>query len=355
MSNKKIPAVSVVIPMYNTEKYIGECLESILAQTFQDFEVIVVDDCSTDNSRAVVESYLSKFEQRNVELKLICSEKNSGASGIPRHIGLHLSHGEYISFIDADDMITKTALEELYPIAQKFDADVVHCEKYFEINADEVRICQSGELIKEPTLITENLAERVNDLYNDRFIDTLWSKLIRREFFIQKNISPLNGMAADAFISFCLICSAKKYVRVPNIINFYRRIGTSITKQKRSIQKSIDTWMISLTQGFQYMDEFLSNQKFFQENPEAKFVMLEIWVRAFCDRADRFRSIYTQIPAWQLDELIRNELEKVKNKSALTAFLFSRMNVFNVQLNRQQQIIFQQQQIIQQLKAQLKK
>ena len=58
---KNIPAVSIVIPMYNTEKYIGECLDSILAQTFQDFEVIVVDDCSTDKSCDVVESYLPKF------------------------------------------------------------------------------------------------------------------------------------------------------------------------------------------------------------------------------------------------------------------------------------------------------
>ena len=64
MPKKTIPAVSIIIPMYNTEKYIGECLDSILAQTFQDFEVIVVDDCSTDNSAAIVESYLPKFNAK---------------------------------------------------------------------------------------------------------------------------------------------------------------------------------------------------------------------------------------------------------------------------------------------------
>ena len=63
MSKKTIPAVSIIIPMYNAEKYVGECLDSILAQTFKDFEVIVVDDCSTDNSRAVVESYVPKFRK----------------------------------------------------------------------------------------------------------------------------------------------------------------------------------------------------------------------------------------------------------------------------------------------------
>ena len=64
MPTKTIPAVSIIIPMYNTEKYIGECLDSILAQTFQVFEVIIVDDCSTDNSAAIVESYLPKFNAK---------------------------------------------------------------------------------------------------------------------------------------------------------------------------------------------------------------------------------------------------------------------------------------------------
>ena len=78
------PAVSVIIPMYNAEKYIGECLESLLLQTFQDFEVIVVDDCSTDNSFSIVESYIPKFDGR---LKLTKTEKNSGGGGyVPRNI-----------------------------------------------------------------------------------------------------------------------------------------------------------------------------------------------------------------------------------------------------------------------------
>ena len=72
------PAVSVIVPLYNAEKYIAECLDSLLAQTFQNFEVIVVDDCSTDNSRQIAESYLEKFGGR---LKIFDNEKNSGAGG----------------------------------------------------------------------------------------------------------------------------------------------------------------------------------------------------------------------------------------------------------------------------------
>ncbi|MBR3747432.1 MAG: glycosyltransferase family 2 protein, partial [Selenomonadaceae bacterium] len=127
---KEIPAISVIIPMFNAEKYIAECLDSILAQTFQDFEVIVVNDCSTDSSVAVFEGYKKFFGER---LKIARTQKNSGCGGIPRNMGMMFSRGEYISFLDADDTITTTAFEELYSVAKKFDADVVACEKYYPV------------------------------------------------------------------------------------------------------------------------------------------------------------------------------------------------------------------------------
>ena len=98
------PAISVIIPMYNVEKYIGQCLGSLLSQTFQDFEAIVVDDCSTDNSVAEVEKFLPKLNDR---LKLIKLNKNSGGVGIPRNVGIQLAHGKYIAFLDSDDLFLK--------------------------------------------------------------------------------------------------------------------------------------------------------------------------------------------------------------------------------------------------------
>ncbi len=87
--------------------------------------------------------------------------------------------------MDSDDAITPTALEELYSIAKKCDADVIHCEKYFQFIDGQanfkIKSYQTGEFVKEPTLLTENLSERVIDMYNKRFILNVWSKLIRRE------------------------------------------------------------------------------------------------------------------------------------------------------------------------------
>ena len=94
----EIPAVSVIVPMYNTEKYIGELMDSVLAQTLQSFELVIVDDCSTDKSCEIVESYIPKFSGR---LQLIKSSVNSGGCAVPRNKGLAVSRGEYVFLLIA--------------------------------------------------------------------------------------------------------------------------------------------------------------------------------------------------------------------------------------------------------------
>lgn len=129
----KFPAVSIIIPMYNAEKYIGECLDSILAQTFPYFEVILVDDCSTDNCAKIAKSYLEKFGGR---LKIATLHKNSGNPSTPRNVGIEISSGEYLLFIDNDDAITNTALAELYLTAKRFEADVLFYNGYYRFHGD---------------------------------------------------------------------------------------------------------------------------------------------------------------------------------------------------------------------------
>ena len=129
----EIPAISVIIPMYNAQQYVRECLDSLLAQTFQDFEVIVVDDCSTDNSFAVVKNYMPRFKGR---LRLAQTAKNSGGGGyIPRNIGLEMATGEYVYFMDADDFILLSALETLYEAAIIYDADVVYFSSHYWLSS----------------------------------------------------------------------------------------------------------------------------------------------------------------------------------------------------------------------------
>ena len=207
--NKNVPVVSIVIPMYNVEKYIRDCLDSILAQTFTDYEVIAVDDCSTDNTCAIVESYKPKFGGK---LRLIRSKKNSGGAGTPRNMGLRLASGEYIFLMDADDAVVNTALETFYGFARKSDADIVHCEKWYptfdgtvSLNKNSIKpICVENITLKfrtgwleKPAFISENIAERVTLLCNGSFWWAPWSHFIKRSLLVENELKFSNLRIAD--------------------------------------------------------------------------------------------------------------------------------------------------------------
>ncbi len=113
-----MPAISVIVPVYNTQKFLGKCLESIINQTFKDIEIICVNDGSIDNSPTILNDYAEKDSR----IKII-NQKNGGLS-CARNTGINNAKGEYIGFVDSDDWIDLDFLEKLYNAAKKFDADI---------------------------------------------------------------------------------------------------------------------------------------------------------------------------------------------------------------------------------------
>lgn len=120
---KVLPKVSIIIPVYNTEQYIGECIESILKQTLSDIELILIDDCSTDQSLTIIKNYADK-DQR---ITLVESAVNTGV-GEARNKGINLATGEFIAFVDSDDFVKGDMFEKLYLQAIKDQADLVLCD-----------------------------------------------------------------------------------------------------------------------------------------------------------------------------------------------------------------------------------
>lgn len=115
--------VSVIIPVYNVEKYLKKCLDSLVNQTLKEVEIIVVNDGSPDNSQKIIDKYVKKYP------KLIKSFiKENGGQGTARNLGLKYAKGEYISFVDSDDWLDVTALESMYNLAKKDDSDIVICD-----------------------------------------------------------------------------------------------------------------------------------------------------------------------------------------------------------------------------------
>ncbi len=231
------PKISVIIPLYNAEKYIRQCLIRVLASKFKDYEVLVVDDCSKDNSVAEVEKLLPHFDGR---LKIFFTEKNSGGAGIPRNIGIKNAAGKYITFIDNDDMILPTTLENFFETAEFYDADVVYAEKYFilkdgeEFKGKNLKVTFCGaleELVNAPTLETENLHERIRRDMAGKFFILPWGKFYRRDFLLENKIEfPQMRFAEDLTFCFKCLCLAKKYLRIPHVTNIRREIKKSTGK-----------------------------------------------------------------------------------------------------------------------------
>ena len=329
-----MPQISIIIPMYNTEKYVGECLDSILAQTFQDYEVIVVDDCSTDNSRDVVENYFSKFDGK---LRLIESEKNSGGCAIPRNVGMSYATSKYLFFLDSDDLLIKNALEKLFYVAEDFDADIVQCEKFFTSETPHlkgstltVKSFKPDGYVNVPTLETEDIYKRIQEFHARRYVWTAWSKLIRRNFMTKNKIEyPLTLNNEDlVFTIFCLSC-AKRFVKFPDPVNIYRYRPNSILRTKENLIDYVRKWIRSLATGFSTCDKFLSELEFYRQHPEIKYLALDAITQ---DVFSKLFKVYEKFSSALLDEIIRDEFKNNGDTSAMAAFFFNMSMMYSLQI-----------------------
>ena len=286
------PAISVTIPLYNAEKYIGACLESLLAQTFQDFEVIVVDDCSTDNSCAVVENYIPKFGGR---LKLFHLEKNSGGPGTPSNIGVNLSRGKYVYVMDNDDLVVNNSLKILYNYAEQADADIVNMARGYVFSSDSEKPFPSNENVKivnwslNPTAFSEkpifepdNIGARIQKFCAGMFGRTAWQKFIRRDLIIANNIFFPEKLrfAMDTVWAIQAFCCARKILTIPDALHIYRIIPTSASHTKRTPEENIPAAMKAMIVVFDAMNKFFDNKIFFQENPQYRWSLLNYLERA---------------------------------------------------------------------------
>ena len=133
IKNSKIPKVSVIIPVYNTERYLHECLDSVINQTMKEIEIICINDGSTDNSLKILKEYALQDKRIHV----INRKTNCGAPGLIKNIGIEHATGEYIGFLDSDDWIDNNYFKELYNIATYNAADIASCTKMIRFNSEQ--------------------------------------------------------------------------------------------------------------------------------------------------------------------------------------------------------------------------
>lgn len=212
------PKISVIIPVYNAEKYLKECLDSILNNTLKDIEVICVDDGSTDNSLKILEEY--KHLYTNISL---LHTKNQGG-GAARNRGLDIAKGKYLLFLDADDYFDKEMFEKLYNQLEKTNADVCVCGINKYSDRDQQLVIDRAPNLPESirNLETFNYKDIPNDILY-YFKNAAWNKMFRTSFIKEQGLKFQEiRRSNDLYFSKVALLSAKIITKVDEKLVFYR-------------------------------------------------------------------------------------------------------------------------------------
>lgn len=268
--------ISVIIPMYNAKCYITHCIDGLLAQTFKDIEIILVDDCSTDGCYETA----SNAYVGNEKVKVLRQEKNGGPA-LARNTGMKNAAGEYITFIDCDDAIVPDGLEVLYKAAKETDADVVHTtgclmpviepmpDDLFSVSPDDLlENIQDKQAPSEVTFASQDVKTRVDDWLLHKYQGNVWGKLFRRSFLEDNGIKFADlKLSEDQIFCFRCLLLAGNYVQIPRCLNVYRIAADSLSRGEKT-----PAYMEKVLRAtFMASHEIVSAMKsipFFAEHPE---------------------------------------------------------------------------------------
>ncbi|WP_400240623.1 glycosyltransferase family 2 protein [Methanomethylophilus alvi] len=221
------PAISVVVPAYNVEKYVAQCLDSIINQTFSDLQIICVDDGSTDHTLAILEEYAKKDDRIEVY-----SQSNMGP-GVARNKGMEYARGKYIIFIDSDDYLNHQMFEHMYLISERNDADITICKAY-ELLGDKTSLMEwSVKYQYAPELEVFSAAD-VKDHIIQLSEGWAWDKLILLSHLKNNNIHfPNLSNSEDMMLVFPAIILAQRICIVYEKMVYHRvNISTSVSSRR---------------------------------------------------------------------------------------------------------------------------
>jgi len=212
--SKNDTLVSIIVPVHNTENYLEECLDSLINQTLNEIEIIVVNDGSTDNSLKILEDY-SKKDNR---IKLI-NKENEGQS-VARNVGLKHATGEYIAFVDSDDYIDLDAYEKLYYFMKVADTDMVVCNAVrFDSKNEHRAKLHRKSIPNNRSILSTNVLEMPNLIWDTG----IWNKLIKKSFWDKHNFEYAPGrLYEDLLLATELHCAAESVGILSDVFYHWR-------------------------------------------------------------------------------------------------------------------------------------
>jgi glycosyltransferase involved in cell wall biosynthesis len=352
MPTEKIPLVSVVIPMYNAARFVLQTLKSLLYQTMTDFEVVVIDDCSTDNSIEIVKNFADRFFNRGINISLTKFPENSGAPGLVRNVGIQLARGKYISFLDSDDLYTTTALEELSTLAEKYKADIVHNDEFFCFDNETAsavdtktlmdvssypgisRLSYSVYELKQITYEPIDLEEKILLWLSRGFNWSTCASFCRRDFLIANQISFSNmPNNEDMVFSFRSLCSTKNFLRVPNCTYIYRQRQDSVSKETFiNAEDHFHKWLRVMKNGFDEFEKIMCKISFFDEHPDYRYAVKGFF---FNEVSKQFMGYYLNNLPFVLNPLVKKEFHS--DDADFYSYLFDTVYIYRLQIMQLQE------------------
>lgn len=294
-----MPKISVIVPVYNVEKYIEKCLDSLVNQTLKDIEIIIVNDGSKDNSDEIIKRYQEKYDN------IIYLTKENGGLSDARNYGIPYAKGEYIAFLDSDDYVECNIYEKMYNNAKENNSDYVECDFIWEY--PNKRIIDIGE---EYTGKHEMLQKvRV----------VAWNKLIKREIVQKTKIQfPKGYRYEDVEFTYKIIPYLNKTSKVKEPLIHYIQREDSISNVQNERTKEI----------FDVLEDVLVYYKqngFFEEYKEeleyiyARFLFCSSLLRMvkIGDKKIKkqlleqtYENVYKKFPNWKKNKILKNKSKK---------------------------------------------
>ena len=288
---------SVVVPVYNAELYLNRLVKSVLDQTFSDFELILVDDGSTDNSFAL----MKKLQEKDSRIKIF-SKENTGP-GYTRKYGFEKSSGELLFFVDSDDWVSKFYIENLYNAITKNYSDIAM--SWFENVFEDRNIASKpvNILEKYQCMNVEMCLKKM--LYQDNIETSAWGKLYKRQI-IEKLRYPVGKLYEDIPVTYSAITLSSKIVVIKNIDYYYFQRKDSIQNAKFNIKKM---------DGVKHCNDMMKKVK--REYPNLKSAAECRYISTICNILFQIRdNSYIKEKKFLWNEICKYRKNVIKDKDA---------------------------------------
>ena len=290
--------VSIIVPVYNVELYVEKCLESLVNQTLNDIEIIVVNDGSKDNSKQIIQDFIKKYQNKNI----VYLEKENGGLSDARNYGIPYAKGEYIAFLDSDDYVEKDTYEQMYDIAKEEEADMVECDFYWEYPN------KTRQDIGEKYYTKKQMIEKVRVV--------AWNKLIKRDILEKtKIIFPKGYRYEDVEFTYKLIPHLNK-------VSFLKKPCIHYIQRKNSISNSQNERTKEIFDVLENVIKYYKENNYYEEYEQeleyiyTRFLFCSSLLRMVKIKDKKIRkelinktweNINNKFPNWKKNEILKKE------------------------------------------------